>query len=208
MRRLITLGSPTLFVLTSLAHPRPESSGIAAALAPQVGLWIAVHLANLVLIVLTGIAVWLLLEDLPGLAAAVSRCALACFVSLYSAFDGIVGVGTGILVRQTGALAGLDARAARQVIQAFWEGRLDPRGPVLWVMLAADLAWLVALVAAALAHHRARAPGLAVLLLLVSGVAFAVDHTWPAGTIGMAALLGAAALLTAPLSPVPSRRRR
>jgi hypothetical protein len=207
MRRLVTLGGPALFLLMTLAHPRPEERAIAPALAPQVDRWLGVHLAGLLLIPLVAIAIWLLLEELGGLAAAVSRCALAFFVALYAAFDGIVGVGTGVLVRHAGGMTGPDARAvSAQLVQAFWDGRLDPRGPVLWVILAADLAWLVALFAAARAHHRAGAPAVAVGLLLVAGAAFAIDHTWPAGTIGMAALLGAAALLTAAARPAPTRR--
>jgi hypothetical protein len=208
MRRLVTLGPPAIFALLSLVHPRPRSSSIAAALAPQVGLWIAVHLAQLVLVALLGFAVWLLLEELPGVAAAVSRCALGFFVCFYAAFDALVGLGTGLLVRQTAALSGADAQVAQQVIQGFWDGRLDFRGPVLWVILAADVAWVIALFAAAAAHRRAGSPRVAVLLLAVSGLAFSIDHTWPSGTIGMAALLGAAALLTGRPDPASRRPRR
>ena len=201
MRRLVTLGTPVAFALMSLAHPRPGPTA-AATLAPQVGLWIAVHVAQLVLIPLTGLAVWLLIEDLPGLAPAVSRCALVFFVAFYAAFDALVGIGTGILLRQASGLTGADGQLAMRIAQGFWDGRLDPSGPILWVTVIGDLAWIVALLAAALAQRRAGASRLGVILLAIAGIAFAIDHTWPAGTIGMAALCASAHLL----SPHPGVR--
>jgi hypothetical protein len=63
---------------------------------------------------------------------------------------------------------------------------------VFWVIAVGTSAWLVALVATALALRRAGASRRVAALLGVSGVALAIDHPFPTGTIAMACLLAAA----------------
>jgi hypothetical protein len=56
-------------------------------------------------------------------------------------------------------------------------------------------AWVVAMLAVAVARRRAGASGAAVALLAVAAVSFGFDHGFLTGTVGMAALFLAGLLL-------------
>ncbi len=122
-RRALVLG-PVLFGVVTLLHPLPHWGRIVESLAPRLGLWIGVHVAQLVLIPLLMLTVWTLLAGLGGRPAAVARAALVVFVAFYSAFDTVVGVGTGLLVRRVSALDGAERDAAARLAQWFWDARL------------------------------------------------------------------------------------
>jgi hypothetical protein len=64
---------------------------------PSLELWIGVHVAQLVLIPFT------LLAGFDGRPSKVARAALVVFVAFYSAFDAVVGLGIGLLMRCLGA---------------------------------------------------------------------------------------------------------
>jgi hypothetical protein len=192
-RRALVLG-PVLFGVVTLLHPLPQWGRIVESLGPRLGLWIGVHVAQLVLIPLLMLTVWTLLAGLGGRPAAVARAALVVFVAFYSAFDTVVGIGTGLLVRRVSALDGAERDAAARLAQWFWDARLDPALPVFWVIGVGTSAWLVALVATAMALRRASASRFVAALLVVSGVALAIDHPFPTGTIAMGCLLAAALL--------------
>ncbi len=59
------------------------------------------------------LAVFLLVRDLEGRAAQVSRSAIAVFVVVYPAFDAAVGVSSGVLLQNLPAL-GADQRTLLQ----------------------------------------------------------------------------------------------
>jgi hypothetical protein len=193
-RRWVLRGTPIAFGLLSLVHPLPRGRPIVDALQPSLGRWLAVHVIQLALLGLLASTVWLLVEGCPTRAALVSRLALIPFLAFYSAFDAIVGIGTGTLV---GLARGLEdpARAtAAQLAQAFWDARLTPGTPVSLVVGVAITSWLVAAGAAAVALHRAGARRAVVVLVALAGVLFAIDHPFPTGTAAMACL-GAATWL-------------
>jgi hypothetical protein len=192
--RALVVGPPLLFGLVTVLHPLPNWARIGDSLAPRLGLWIGVHVAQLVLIPLLTLTVWTLLAGLDGRLPMVARAALVVFGAFYSAFDAVVGLGTGLLVRRVSALDGAERDAAARLAQWFWDARLDPALPVVWVIVVGTGAWLVALVATALALRRAGAPRRVAALLVVSGVALAIDHPFPTGTVAMACLLAAAVL--------------
>jgi len=70
---------------------------------------------QLVLLGLLAATLWLLVEGSSSRAATVCRVALVPFLAFYSAFDAVVGVGTGMTV---GLVRGLDgpARAAAAMV--------------------------------------------------------------------------------------------
>ena len=192
--RTLVVGPPVLFGLVTVLHPLPNWGRIVDSLAPRLGLWIGVHVAQLILVPLVMLTVWTLLAGLDDGPTRVARAALVVFAAFYSAFDAVVGLGTGLLVRRVGALDGAERDAAARLAQWFWDARLDPALPVLWIIGVGTSAWLVALVATALALRRAGASRRIAALLVVSGVALAIDHPFPTGTIAMACLIAAAVL--------------
>jgi hypothetical protein len=91
-------------------------------------------------------------------------------------------------------LDGAEREAAARLAQWFWDARLDPRLPVVWVIAIGTMAWLIAMIATALALRRAGAPRRIAVLLIVSGLALAIDHPSPTGTIAMFCLMIAISL--------------
>ena len=197
-RRLLVLGTPLAYGVVTVLHPRQFPGGggnMYADLRGQTGAWLAVHTAQIVLIMLLGATIWALVEGLDGTAARVARAAVLPFVAFYSAFDAIVGFATGLLVRQANGLSGAEQATAAQQIQQYFDSVLEPGLPTLWVVAVGVVAWVVAMLAVAVANRRAGASGAVVALLAVAGVSFGFDHGFPTGTIGMAALFLAGLLL-------------
>jgi hypothetical protein len=193
-RRALAVTPPVLFLLVSLLHPLPDWAHIVDSLAPRWTLWMAVHVAQLVLVPLLVFSVWMLLGGLTGRLPGLARAALIVFAAFYSAFDTIVGLGTGLLVRRAMLLDGAEREAAARLAQWFWDARLDPRLPVVWVIAIGTMAWLIAMITTALALRRAGAPRRIAVLLIVSGLALAIDHPFPTGTIAMFCLMIAISL--------------
>jgi hypothetical protein len=187
-RRLILFGTPLALGLVTLVHPVVRRSP-AVELQGQVGLWLGVHLLQLALLCLLAVTMWLLVDGLPGRAASVSRAALLPFVAFYGAFDALVGIATGQMVRKAAQLP-----QAAVTADVLWAGRLhDPL--VGAVVLPAALAWLTASLAAALALARAGAPRSGVAALVLAGLLLAVDHAPPFGPLAMLWLLIAVVVL-------------
>jgi hypothetical protein len=185
LRRLVLFGTPILMAIVSVIHPIPHGESFIESIEPHLGTWLAVHIVQLVLIGLLGITMGLLVSGLSGTAAMVSRVAVVFFLVFYGAFDGIVGLGTGVLVWLRQMLSASDQAAAAQLVEAFWDARLDPASLIPVVILTGGLSWLVA----------ATAAGLALRLLFLAGLFFGIDHPFPTGTLGMICLLVAVILL-------------
>jgi hypothetical protein len=187
-RRAVLFGTPLALGLVTLVHPIVRRSP-AVELQGRVGLWLGVHLLQLALLCLLAATVWLLVDGLPGRAAAVSRAALLPFVAFYGAFDALVGIATGQMVRRAAELP-----QAAVTADVLWAGRLhDP-----WVgavVLPGILAWLTASLAAALALARAGAPRSGVAALVLAGLLLGVDHAPPFGPLAMLWLLIAVVVL-------------
>jgi hypothetical protein len=195
LRRLVLFGTPILMAIVSVIHPIPHGESFIESIEPHLGTWLAVHIVQLVLIGLLGITMGLLVSGLSGTAAMVSRVAVVFFLVFYGAFDGIVGLGTGVLVWLRQMLSASDQAAAAQLVEAFWDARLDPASLIPVVILTGGLSWLVAATAAGLALRRAGVPRLAPWLLFLAGLFFGIDHPFPTGTLGMICLLVAVILL-------------
>jgi hypothetical protein len=77
-----------------------------------------VHLVQLFLVFLLGLALWFLTEGVTSRAATMSRLATALFLVLYAAFDSIVGIGTGLLAQVVDADRVLDSSVAAGVVDS------------------------------------------------------------------------------------------
>lgn len=177
-----------------LRHPPDPAT--ASDLGDQLGLYIAIHVALLVLLPLLGLVVWALLSGVTNRAATIARVLVVPAVAFYTAFDALVGVGAGVLAREALAMPeamqpGAEALAARWM-EIPWPLWLP--GPL------AQLFWIGAVVAAAMAHHRAGSPAVAVAALGTAAI-FAV-HPGAPGVLAMAALV-VAGLTVERRSPAP-----
>jgi hypothetical protein len=173
------LGAPLAWAVLLVFHPAPDPADVYGSLRGDATAMVVVHAGTLVFIGLMGGALFLLVRDLPGPAAAAGRLAVIPYVLFYGAAEAVLGVATGILVDHG------DARAA----QALWDDALT--GDVLPALGA--VAWLVGVLGAALAYRRAGAPLAVPVLLALSAIALL--HAPPTGPFGLLCFAGAVAVL-------------
>ena len=125
-----------------------------------------------------GVALYMLVRDLPGRAATISRLAIGPFVLFYAAWETVIGLAIGVLVQHANDAPAGERPAVSDAIQAVGENAIVGDAGVLLVVGA--LAWITAVIAAAVAVRRAGAPILAPVLLGAvggRGLAPAADRT-------------------------------
>ena len=202
LRMLVVFSTPVAFATTGFLHLVPWPAGsdveIYTRLRDHATLWIAIHVVQLLLIMLLAVAIYWLTEGLTSTAARLSRVTLLPYLVFYSAFDTIVGVSRGLVAHY-----GSQLPAAQQAVlpgvtdalSAIWH-------PVTFtIFLIGTLSWAVAVVAAAVALRRAGAPWTATIPLALAGLIGAYDHAAPYGPVAMALFLIAAAVLSRPRTP-------
>jgi hypothetical protein len=172
-RRSILLGVPLVLGLLELGHPALlPGDDIVAIIAPIATWWTTLHVLQIPLFALLGVAVFLQVRDLHGPAAKISRYAICVFIVVYPSFDAAVGIASGVLCRST---ASADLETGLQNL--FW-------GPVTGVMaIVGSASWFVSLTAAAWAWRKHGAPMLAVGFLALSGLLLGVGHIRPLGPL-------------------------
>ncbi len=105
LRNIVMFGAPTLLRLLELGHPAFWTyTTVIDTVAPIAPWWTALHVAQVPLFALRGVAVVLLLRDVQGHAALISRCAIAVFIVVYPAFDAAVGIASGVMLQNLSAL--------------------------------------------------------------------------------------------------------
>jgi hypothetical protein len=191
LRRLFLVATPLAFAVVLLFHP-PGGEEVYEGVKDDVGAWLFVHTAFLLLTPLLGIAVYLLLKGLEGRVATVSRVALIFFLVFYTAYEVTVGIGTGILVDYANGRPAAEQAVLADAIQDLNRNAItaDPASIALSLGV---LGWVVAMVAAAVAFRRSGVGWLPTVLL---GLASAfVIHPPPVGPIALVCLAMAAALI-------------
>ncbi len=192
-RRALVIGAPLALGVVELWHYLPDLSvSRFQDLSPRVDQWLTVHMIQLPLFGLVAAAVYLLTDGLTGKAVLVSRIGLWLFLVFYTALDSLAGLAVGFLVRHGLTLPPDQQQGIASAAQALWN---DPWLGGIFSLVGAlgNLGWLVAVIAAAVAHHRAGAPRPAVVILVLSAIVFGVGHPRPFGPVGMALLAAGAA---------------
>ncbi len=176
----------------AVVPPRRETgTSSTTSLADEVTTWQIVHVGTLVFIGLMGVALYLLVRDVPGRAAAVSRLAIGPFVLFYGAWEAVIGLATGALVQHAndvpagppGRGVGRDPEPAGQRHRGRSRHRRRPRGPR--VGHGGDRGG-GRLPRPGRAGLGSRAPGLSVVV---------VSHPPPIGPMGLVCFAAAAGLL-------------
>ncbi len=185
---VFVIGVPIAWAILLLFHPA-VGDPVYESLADDASAFFVVHVGMLLFIGLIGAALYILVRDLPGTAARVSRVAIGPFILFYAAGETVLGIATGVVVDYGTDAPAEELEGVAAAAQALWDD-----------FIAADLliglggvAWWVAIVAAVVAYRRVGATTPALVLLGLS--VFVAFHDPPIGPIALACFAGAAALL-------------
>lgn len=190
LRLVFVVATPLVLAGALWWHP-PGGEAVYEGVRGDVDDWLFVHTAFLFLTPLIGLATLLLLGGLHGIAATVSRAALVFFLVFYTAYEVTVGIGTGILVDHANGLPAAEQAVVAEAIQDLNRNAILS-DPSVSLALGA-MGWVVAMVAAAVAHRRSGAGWIVVALIGLS--ALFVIHPPPVGPLALACLAAAALLI-------------
>jgi hypothetical protein len=190
LRRFLWFGGPLAWAVLVLFHPMPGGDSPYEGIKDDVGVWLVVHVGQLILTPFLFLAVWRLLDGLSSAAATISRCALVVWTVFFSAYDSVQGIATGILVDYANDLSGAEQATVAEAIEHIVNDNALA-GNVSFLSLVAGAAWLTVAIAAAVALHQAKA-GTAIVIAAALSTVFAA-HEKPAA-IGLLALTVAGVL--------------
>jgi hypothetical protein len=196
---------PLGWAVLLLFHPSADRDDVYGGLRDDVTTWQIVHVGTLIFIGLMGVALYLLVRDLPGTAARIARLAIGPFVLFYAAWEAVIGLATGALVQHANDVPARERPAVSDAIQSLQDNVIVGDPGIVGSVGA--LAWITAAIGAAFAYRRARAPLLVSVLLALSLVA--VAHPPPTGPIALVCFAAAVGLLAraqrAVEAPPPAR---
>jgi hypothetical protein len=195
------IGVPAAWAILLLFHPGGEPTTIYLNLQDNVARFLIVHIGMLIFIPLFAAAVYVLIRDLDGTAARVSRIALIPYVIFYGAFETLQGIGVGTLVDELNGLSGTDQATREDLTQDFAENILF-RDVGIFVSIG-NLGLVTSMIAAGVAlRGRAGAPLSVAILLGIS--AFLISaHPPPYGPTGLALFILAVLLFLRSQSTAP-----
>jgi hypothetical protein len=185
------IGVPLAWAVLLWFHPDVNPDDVYGSLRDDVTAYQVVHVGTLIFIGLMGAALYVLVRDMPGTAAKVSRLAIGPFVVLYAAWEAVVGLGIAAMVEHGNNAPVGQRPAVADTIQSV--GNSVIIGDAGIVGLLGALAWAVAVIAAAVAYRNAGAPVLAWVLLGLS--LLVASHPPPIGPIALVFFAVAVALL-------------
>jgi hypothetical protein len=202
---MFLVGVPLAWAILLLFHPGGEGEELYNDLQDQVTRMLVVHIGMLLFIPLMAVVVYLLLRDLEGTAALVSRVALAVYVVFYGAWEALYGIGLGILGDAVNGLPETERATGAAVIQEYGENVLI-RGFGVLVSIG-SVAFIIAMIAAGVALRRHAGAPLAVPILLGLSGFLITAHPPPFGPTGLALFIAAVLLFarsqSSTLAPAP-----
>jgi hypothetical protein len=181
-----------------LLHPQ-GGDRLYEGLRDDVTRWLVVHVGLAVFAGLMAAAAYVLIDGLRGRAATISRVALPVFVVFFIAWEATLGIGTGILVDVSNGLPAAERAPVADAIEDYFAS------PLLFVLsVLGNSAWIVAMLAAAVAFRRAGA-GWPVTVLVACSSLFVLHDAGPVGAFGLACFAAAAVLVDrSRTQPVPA----
>jgi hypothetical protein len=185
------MGVPLAWAVLLWFHPDVPPDDVYGGLRDEVTTYIIVHVGTLIFIALIGVVLYMLVRDLPGTAARVSRVAIIPFVVAYAAWETVIGLAIGALVQHANDAAASDRPAISDAIQSLGDNAIV--GEMGALSIVGGLSWAVAVIAAVVAFRGAGAPVSALVLLGLSVPV--VSHPPPIGPIALTCFAGAVALL-------------
>jgi hypothetical protein len=196
------IGAPLAWAVLLWFHPDVDRDDVYGSLRDEVTTYQIVHVGTLIFIGLIGAALYLLVRDLPGRAARVSRIAIGPFVLLYGAWETVIGLAIPVMVQHANDAPVRQRPAISDTIQAVGTDAIVGDPGVVGSLGA--VAWVVAAISAAVAYRGVGAPTLAWVLLGLS--LLVVSHPPPIGPVALV-FFSVAVVLLARAEPVAAEGR-
>jgi hypothetical protein len=188
LRRTLLLAPPLTLAVYEVFHPNPDEN--VQALMDASTWFMVFHLIQLPLVLLVALSVILLADTFGRASAWTTRAGVGLFLVFFSAYDTLAGVATGWAMRKARDLPAAGQEAVFDVVEE-WPS-LDPVAFPLSIVGTGG--WLIALVALAIAAHRAGARWYQWVLIALAGIFLLGGHPFPAGTLAFGCLFVAALL--------------
>jgi hypothetical protein len=185
------MGVPLAWAVLLWFHPDVPPDDVYGGLRDETTAYIVVHVGTLIFIALLAVVLYMLVKDLPGRAARIARIAVIPFVVCYGAWEAVIGLAVGALAQHANDSPASDRPAMADAMQSLGDNAIVGEAGVL--VSVGALAWVVAVIAAAVAFRGVGAPLVACVLLGLSAIV--VSHPPPIGPIGLVFFAGAVALL-------------
>src|SRR5690242_5169703 len=107
LRKLVIFGVPLVLGLIETAHPALWPNDPIFPVVHAIATWWTVlHVLQVPLFALLGLAVLFLIEELKTPFATISRYSIILFIVVYPAFDAAVGISSGLICRKWSAADG------------------------------------------------------------------------------------------------------
>jgi hypothetical protein len=193
------IGVPAAWGILLLFHPLGDE-GFYETIDGNVAAWLSVHLGMGIFVPLFAGVVYLLLRGVNSTAAMVSRIGLAVFAVLYAAWELVLGVGTGILTEEVGALPQAQQTVGADLVESYAEN-----GVIVVLSVLGSIGLGAAMIGAAVALRRAYGLGWVPIVLMVLSLPLIAVHEPPFGPVGLALFIGAVLLLVRRQASVPAR---
>ena len=188
LRRVVLLAPPLALATLEILHPAPE---VNAQAVMEVATWFTVfHALQLALIGLVGLSVLLLADSFGRAGSWTTRLALGVFLVVFSAYDAIAGISTGLAMRNARDLPPAQQEGVWVTVKD-WPG-FDPA--VFSLNIVGTLAWVVLVGSLALAARRGGAPRSQWIALALAALFLLAGHPFPGGTLAFGCLFLAALL--------------
>jgi hypothetical protein len=185
------IGVPLAWAVLLWFHPNVDANHVYADLRDNVAAYQIVHIGTFAFIGLMGVALYLLVRDMPGTAAKISRLAIGPFVLFYGAYETVIGLTIGAMVQHGNDVPPGQRGAVADTIQSVGSNAIVGDPGILATIGA--IAWVVAVIAAAVAYRNAGAPTLAWVLLGLSMLV--ISHPPPVGPVALVFFAAAVTLL-------------
>ena len=197
------IGVPLAWAVLLLFHPTGEGDDIYPQLRDDVTPWLVVHVGTMVFIPLMAVANYLLVRGIENAAARVCRIALATFALFYTAWEVLMGIGTGVLVHEVNGVPAVERATGSNLVNDFTDNIFVRDFGVLNVI--GSLSLITAAIAAGMALRRQAGVPISVPILLGLCGFMISAHPPPFGPTGL--VLFVAAVLLYARSQTATRTR-
>ena len=184
---------PLLWAILLLFHPGGDANQMYQDVRDKVTPWLVVHIGMMFFIPLMAAAVYVLLRDVEGTAARVGRIAIVPFALFYTIWEALQGIAIGVLIDRVNQLPATERATGADLVQEFGENILVRDLGILGSI--GSVAFLIAMIAAAIAlrRHDGAPPAVPVLLVLAGFLITA--HPPPYGPTGLVLFIVAVLLV-------------